>query len=297
MQPNPFLKKMGFAADDRVVIFHADDVGMCQASVPAFQRLLEQGPLTSGATMVPCAWFPTVAAYCRQQPKTDMGVHLTFTSEWDTYRWGPLSTRDTASGLMDESGYFYSTVDEAQTQANPAYIQAEVMAQIDQALQAGIDVTHIDMHMGTMLHPKFLPAYLEAGRKYQIPMMAIRMSEAQMEQWGNPQFVAKIKQITHELDEENFPIIDHFHQMPLSKPAERMADITQVLDTLEPGLTHFIIHPTLDTPEIRALAPDWQGRVADYRAFAQESLQNYLAKSAIQTLGYRDLREAMRGGE
>ena len=107
MSTNPFLKKLGFAADARVVIIHTDDIGMCQASVGAFRDLIDFGLISSAAVMVPCPWFPEVAALCRSRPGIDMGVHLTLNSEWDSYRWGPISTRDPASGLLDEEGYFY----------------------------------------------------------------------------------------------------------------------------------------------------------------------------------------------
>jgi predicted glycoside hydrolase/deacetylase ChbG (UPF0249 family) len=119
MNPNPLLKKPGLADDDRLVILHADDVGMCQASLTAFADLVEFGLVSSGATMVPCPWFPAVAAYCREHPGVDLGVHLTLTSEWDTYRWGPLSTRDPASGLLDGEGYFYRCSEGVQEHADP----------------------------------------------------------------------------------------------------------------------------------------------------------------------------------
>ena len=90
MEPNPVLKKLGFGKDDRVVIIHTDDIGMCQASIAAFADLVEFGLISSGATMVPCSWFPSVAAYCRDHPAADMGVHLTLTSEWERCKWRPL---------------------------------------------------------------------------------------------------------------------------------------------------------------------------------------------------------------
>jgi len=104
---NTALRELGFSAADRVVIVHADDVGMCNATVNAFFELADYGVISSGSVMVPCPWFPAVAAACRGNADIDVGVHLTLTSEWDRYRWGPISTRDPASGLLDEEGYFY----------------------------------------------------------------------------------------------------------------------------------------------------------------------------------------------
>ncbi len=104
MTTNPFLKKLGFSDNDRAVIIHTDDIGMCHASVQAFKDLWAFGTISSGATMVPCPWFPAVAQMCRENPDMDMGVHATLNAEWESYRWGPVSTRDASSGLMDEIG-------------------------------------------------------------------------------------------------------------------------------------------------------------------------------------------------
>src|SRR5512134_421435 len=107
MNSNPFLTKLGYSENDRLVILHTDDIGMCHASVQAFQDLWSFGTISSGATMVPCPWFPAVAQMCRENPDMDMGVHATLNAEWGGYRWSPLSTRDTSSGLIDEAGYFH----------------------------------------------------------------------------------------------------------------------------------------------------------------------------------------------
>src|SRR5215208_5950011 len=106
MMPNPALRRLGFADNDRVAIIHTDDIGMCQASVTAFAELAAFGLISSGAVMVPCGWFPAVAADSRANPGYDLGVHSTITCEWDVYRWGPISTCDSASGLIDAEGYF-----------------------------------------------------------------------------------------------------------------------------------------------------------------------------------------------
>lgn len=291
---NPFLKKLGYAVDDRVVIFHADDVGMCQATVTAFTQLIEQQVLNSGAAMTPCSWFPSVAAYCREFPNTDLGVHMTFTSEWEAYRWRPISTSHPDSGLIDSEGYFFSSTDSVQKKGVKEFIEGEVAAQINLALAAGVDVSHIDMHMGAMLHPNFLPAYLQAARTHRIPLLAYRMSEEKLQKWNNPQLAEKIKKILAELEDQGFPIIDHFYQTDLSRPETRMDEIDYVLKTLEPGLTHFILHPAHDTPELRAISSDWAGRVADHQALENDEFLKCLNKYNIKKTGYRELRDVMR---
>jgi predicted glycoside hydrolase/deacetylase ChbG (UPF0249 family) len=119
MQPNPVLKKLGFKDHDRLAIIHVDDVGMCRSSVAAFADLWDFGLVSSAAVMVPCPWFLEAAKFAREHPDADMGVHLTLNSEYDTYRWGPLSTRDPQTGLLDEQGYFHQHAHAVQEQAQP----------------------------------------------------------------------------------------------------------------------------------------------------------------------------------
>jgi hypothetical protein len=144
MQPNPFLKKLGYSNNDRVVIIHTDDIGMCHASVQAFKDLWEFGTITSGAVMVPCPWFRAVAQMCRENPEMDMGVHATLNAEWESYRWGPISTTESSSGLIDDAGYFHQWHQAVYDNAKPDAVDAEVNSQVERALAAGIDVTHVD---------------------------------------------------------------------------------------------------------------------------------------------------------
>ncbi len=291
---NRFLKKMGFSPNDHVAILHADDVGLCQATLPAFLELFDTGSLTSGSVMVPCPWFPKVASLFAEHPDLDLGIHLTFTSEFSSYRWKPVSAANADSGLIDEHGYFFSTTAEVQQKALPAAVEIETELQLQQAINAGLDITHIDMHMGAMLHQNFLPAYLTAGRKHQIPMFAYRMSTEKMKKWNNPQLASAIQKITHDLEEEGFPVFDNFYQTRLDHPENKMEEIERFFKSATPGLTHFITHPALDTPELRTITPHWKGRVADYEALASVDFKALIKKYNVQLLGYKELRSALR---
>ena len=130
MTPNPFLQKLGYSDNERLVIIHTDDIGMCQASVQAFRDLWAFGTITSGAVMAPCPWFPATAQMCRENPEIDMGVHATLNAEWDAYRWSPLSTRDKTSGLLDADGYFHQWQDAVYQNAKPEAVEIEFNAQI-----------------------------------------------------------------------------------------------------------------------------------------------------------------------
>ncbi|HCS39496.1 MAG TPA: hypothetical protein DIW44_07925 [Anaerolineaceae bacterium] len=294
MQPNPVLKKLGLTNKDRAVIIHTDDIGMCQASVTAYKDLMEFGIISSGATMVPCPWFLEAAKLCREHPEYDMGVHLTLTSEWQTYRWGPVSTREASSGLIDEQGYFYRTSKQAQEHADAGGARIELKAQIDRALAQGIKSTHIDTHMGTLAHSKFIPAYVEFGMTYRLPIMMFRMNELGWRMAGLDGPTAKVaaKMVT---DAENIgmPLLDGMFQMNLEKPEDRLEQVKHSLKSLKPGVTHFIIHPSADTPELRSICRDWPSRVADYQTFQDEHLHNYIEEIGLHIIGYRDLQNLM----
>ncbi len=294
MKPNPVLKKLGLSETDRAVIIHTDDIGMCQASVAAFADLVDFGLISSGATMVPCPWFLEAAEYCRNHPEADMGVHLTLTSEWDKYRWGPISTRDPRSGLVDEQGFFYRTSKEAQSHAETAAAQVEIQAQIARAIQAGIQPTHADTHMGTLAHPKFVASYIQTAVRAGLPPMMFRFDEAG---WAamdlDPETTKMAMQMVDVLEEQGVPLLDHISTVHLEDPNNRLERAKQTLSELPPGVTHFIIHPSKDTPELRAITGDWRSRAGDYEVFSSADMRKFLRSCGLHVIGYRQLQNLM----
>ena len=297
MTPNPILKKLGYSETDRLVIIHTDDIGMCHASVQAFKDLWTFGTITSGATMVPCPWFPAVAQMCRENPVIDMGVHATLNSEWESYRWAPVSTGDTSSGLIDESGYFHQWHQAVYDNAKPQAVERELNAQIERALAAGIDVTHVDSHMGTIMSPLFIQSYVQAGASRLLPNLLARLNARGIEMTGvSEKEMIAYAPVIQKLEEMGLPMMDGLLSMPLNEPSEarQMEIAKELLETLPEGITHFILHPSIDTAELRAIAPDWESRVANYNVFMSEELKKFLEREDIQLIGYRAIRDAMR---
>jgi chitin disaccharide deacetylase len=294
MHPNPVLKKLGLTDKDRAVIIHTDDIGMCQASVTAYADLMEFGLVSSGAAMVPCPWFLEAARICREHPNYDMGVHLTLTSEWKTYRWGPISTRDPKSGLIDEQGYFYNDTPPAQEHADAAAAITELKAQIERAIAAGIKPTHADTHMGTLAASKFIPGYIELGMAFRTPIMMFRLNEIGWRLAGLDGPTAKMAAgLVEQIESAGMPLLDNMFQMNLDQPENRLEQVKAALKKLKPGVTHFIIHPSADTPELRAICHDWPCRVADYMTFMDERLRDFIKDSGLHIIGYRDLQNLM----
>jgi predicted glycoside hydrolase/deacetylase ChbG (UPF0249 family) len=297
MKPNPYLQKLGYSETDRLVILHTDDIGMCHASVQAFQDLWAFGTITSGATMVPCPWFPAVARLCRENPAIDMGVHATLNAEWESYRWGPVSTSESGSGLMDGTGYFHQWHQAVYDNAGPEEVEEEVNAQIERALSGGIDVTHVDSHMGTIMSPLFIQSYIQAASSRLLPCMLPRLDARGIEMMGvGEQERLAYMPIMEVLESMGVPMIDGLLSMPLNEPdkAKQMEIAKELLGDLPQGITHFILHPSIDTPELRAIAPDWESRVANYSVFMSDELKRFLEGEDLKLIGYRAIRDVLR---
>ena len=244
--------------------------------------------------MTPCAWFPAAAAFARQNPACDLGVHVTLNSEWDAYRWKPLSTLNPASGLIDAEGYMHRSVQAVQENASTEAVLLEIEAQVKCALQAGITPTHIDTHMGTVLHPKFLPAYLQVAIQYHLPPLAMRWDAAAWQLAGADEQTAQFAaQIINSLEEAGIPLHDGLFYLDLSKPDNRFEQAQRMIENLPLGLSRLYIHPCYDTPEARAISPDWRSRVMDYQIFVGEEMRSCIQKTGVHLIHYQDLKHLM----
>ena len=275
---NPVLRELGFAADDRVVLLQADDVGMCGASVDAFFELAGGELPVSGSAMVPCRAFAQVAARARDD--VAIGVHLTLTSEWDGHRWGPVSDCDRASGLIDDEGCFHRN-QSAWTSVDRAAARAEIEAQVDRALAAGIDVTHVDTHMCACLHPSLADDYLALGRARGLPVLVTRQ----------PGWLAALSPARVECCErDGLPVFDDFRMLALDEPAAGgLERAKRAFEALAPGITIVVAHPAADTPELRAIAPDWRQRVEDFEALRDPRLARHVRALGVRLIGWREL--------
>ena len=301
LPPNPVLRRLGFADDDRVVVLHADDIGMCQASITAWQRALDFGLLSSAATMVPCPWFHGTAQLCRERAgdsRLDMGVHLTLTSEWKNYRWGPIRSRNPATGLLDGDGLFHRLAEPVAAQAYLPAMADELRAQIDRALEQGIDVTHIDTHMLTLFHPRLLPVYARLGFEYGLPVFLLRSMASNMEEAGIPPGQAEeATQALAEAEARGFPLFDHLEVLSLSDAEDRHGEGMRAINAAPPGLTNLLCHMSVDTPELRAIAPDWRCRVGDADIFTSDAFAHDVAKSGVKVINFRILRDLVRSDQ
>jgi predicted glycoside hydrolase/deacetylase ChbG (UPF0249 family) len=213
------------------------------------------------------------------------------TSEYDALRWGPLSTRQQTSGLLDSEGYFPRTNAAIQQAAHPVAVALELEVQIEQALAAGIRPTHIDTHMGTVVHPKFFQNYLELAHRYRLAVFAPRWDEAHLRRVGyDAETAAQITALVGHFEADGIPMVDHVIGLPLAPVPDRDLHVRQLVENLAPGITHFLFHPLRDTPEIRAMTESWPQRVNDRAQFLSEDLRRVVEQQGIHIIGYRALQ-------
>jgi len=297
MTPNPVLDTLGLPPDGRALLIHTDDIGMCHASLSAYADLSQRGLISAGSVMVPCPWFLATAQHCLTHPDTtDMGVHVTLTSEWDSgYRWGPVSTRDPASGLMDTDGFMPRTTAEVRANAKPEAVAVEIEAQVTRALEAGIDVTHMDSHMGGIFDPRFGRAYVEIALEHSIPPYLIRRASTVVGHTDVGDNVAEVDKMLRSLEARGLPMFDHHTGIRFSDGVSPMAAAKAAFAALQPGLTYLITHPSIDTPELRAIITGgWQTRVTEYELLMQPELRDFVEEQGIHIITWRILRDLMR---
>jgi predicted glycoside hydrolase/deacetylase ChbG (UPF0249 family) len=286
---NPYLEDLGFQANDRVVVVHADDIGMCHATLPAIDELMAFGLVSSASAMVPCPWFLEAASWHRRNPQYDLGIHLTLTSEWQRYRWGPLSCRDEESGLLDGQGFLHAATADVRRHAKGEAVRAEMRRQIDAGVHSGIDPTHVDNHMMVAMCDELLEIYLQVGRERGVPAFMTR------DHGSSPEAREWYRRRACEWEGRGQPIFDHCRVVTRKGDVEDHPDfVADVFDRLPPGLTCVLLHPAIDTPEIRSITGDWRGRVADFEAFRRPSLRDHLRDLGIYLISYRPIRDAMR---
>jgi hypothetical protein len=289
------LARIGFAPGSRVAIFHADDVGMCHGANAAFEELSRQGSITCGAVMVPCPWFLEAADLAGRNSQLDLGVHLTLTSEWATYRWAPISTTSRSSGLVDENGYFWRRLPLLAPKVVPEAAEAEMRAQIERAFSAGIDVTHLDTHMGAALLPQLAEIYIRLGREYRLPILFPRnlrdyISVLDFEgiAWEG------YWELLENLETEGWPLVDHFRMSPWVPKEETDRVYRELIAGLPVGLTMVALHPT-QNGEIESIVPGKAHfRTEEYRLFQDPGFQDFIAGQKIHPLGFRPLRDLLR---
>jgi hypothetical protein len=270
-------ERLGYGADARLLIVNCDDLGSSHAANSAIRRALTEGAATSATLMVPCPWAREAA---RLLADADIGVHLTFTAEYPGYRWRSLTG---AASLHDADGFLPATAEAAIAHASPEDIHAEGRAQIDQALAWGVDVTHLDSHMGVVqIDARLFEVYLDLAVEYALPL---RMFGASADRHFG--FEARPRAA-----ERGVIFTDHFLD-PWGRDLRGL--FFERVPSLALGVSEIFGHPVDDGAELRGYDPDNPDvRVADADTLNDPEIVALLAGAGAIPISYRPLRELQR---
>lgn len=276
-------QRLGYGADAKLMIVHADDLGETHAVNAAAIKALEAGAVNSASMMVPCPWFPEIADYAKLHPEADLGLHLTLTSERIYYRWGPAASTDKVPSLVDGSGYFFHDWEQHQ-QINSSDVETELRAQIERALAMGVRPTHLDSHQYRLIMSgkDLFDVMLRVAHEYHLPIFVTR------------DWFADHPYLEPSLGPGDI-VLDHTVTIEPDVPAEKWADFyLAALKNLKPGVTEFVIHPGFDDEELKAATREratwgaaWRQR--DYDFFTSEQFRQTLAQEKIKLVTWREL--------
>ena len=287
-EKSSLAERLGYKATDKILIVNGDDTGMCHAANVATIESLEKGLMRSATIMVPCPWFPEIAAYAKQNPEKDFGIHLCHTSEWVKYRWGPVAERGKVPGLLDPDGYLWRSVEEVYRNSNPDEALIEGRAQIQRALSAGVDVTHLDSHMGTLqLNAEYMKVYVQLAVEFDLPLRMA--SQSTMANFGQPD-------LRKQIAAKGILFPDFFVYEELKDEKNGVKDFwLKVVKNLKPGVTELYIHAALPNEELKAISGTWSIRGQEYEVFTHDEDMKRLVKDQnIILMGFRPIRELQR---
>lgn len=287
---------MSAARSKRRVVLHEDDVGMCHGANTAFFELSRLGVCSSGAVMVPCPWFLELAERAAADASLDVGVHLTLNAEKKHYKWRPLTAPSRASGLVDGNGYFHADVSLTRRAATDA-VEAELRAQIDAAYAAGIDVTHLDAHMGAAMSPEFVDIYIRLGLDYRLPILLTKTIEAYTPNDNLPGVTeAMHRPGVEKAREAGFALFDAALQTTWNRAEHEPAipAYKNIIKSIGEGLTFVCFH--FNAPgDLNLIEPARAYiRTQEYDVFRDPQFGAWLAAQELDIIGMRPLRDELR---
>jgi predicted glycoside hydrolase/deacetylase ChbG (UPF0249 family) len=275
--------RLGYPADAKLLIVHADDLGAAHSVNAATFKAFETGLVSSGSVMVPCPWLPEVATYARSHTDADLGLHLTLTSEWKTYRWGGVLSKERAPTLYAADGYLYPTEDVAAAHIDVREAEAEIRAQIERARSFGISPTHLDSHMRTLYTTRPLfEMLLRVAREERLPVMVSR------------EWFAQAPFLPAALGPDGL-VVDRLLGADPSVRSERWAEFyTDLIKNLKPGVTELIVHLAYDDEEMRAVTlehPDWGAawRQRDFEYVTGSGFRQLLKEYNVRLITWREI--------
>lgn len=281
-------EKLGYPEDTRLLIIHGDDMGLSHSTNLAYFKAFEAGALTTGSMMVPCPWYPEIADYVKKHPGLDVGVHLTLNAEWKFFKWGGIAFSCEIPSLLDPENHFYASIEELQKTVVPEEAMKECKAQIERVLASGIQPTHIDTHMGSVVYiPSLIPVYLKLAKLYKLPYLFPK------------EYLSILPPDVRNLISPDDALLDHLIMLnPRDISGKWIDPYLKALADLKPGLNEMIVHLSLDDGEMKAIAAEQKEYGSEWRQndldmILSPEFKKALKDNHVQLITWRQIREVM----
>ena len=276
-------ERLGYSTDTKLLIIHADDLAVAHSEDSASFEALDRGTVTSASIIVPAPWLTEVADYAKVHPDADLGLHLALTSEWKTFRWGSVESRDKVPSLLDSAGTLWPLTALVAKNAKPQEAEQELRAQVKQAMALGIHPTHLDSHMGsTFATPELFAAYVKVAHEFHLPFLAVRLNDER----------AKLLSI---LSDKDIVVDSVVIANPSVRPDQWKEFYLDAVKNMKPGLTEIIVHLGHDDAELQAVMVDhpdygsaWRQRDVD--VVSSPEMKKALEDNHIVLIKWRDLQ-------
>lgn len=290
-------EKLGFPAGKKVILLHCDDAGMCEEANNAVMNYFTTGDIRSAAVMVPCPYAIQLVEWAKKLDSPDIGVHLTLTSEWKTYRWGPVSDPSKVPGLIDPEGKMWRDVPDVVTHASPQEVEIEVRAQIEKVIGLGYRPSHIDTHMGTLYgSPEYLKIFLKIAVEYNIPANALDVSDKVIAENFRKQGYPITPEVIDMLTNYPLPKLDNFSSVPDGDTYEnKRENFFTLVSSLNPGITEIIFHPSAGTENLRTITGSWQQREWEAKLFSDPVVKKFFSDNGIIITTWREIMKRHQG--
>jgi hypothetical protein len=288
-------EQLGYPADAKLLIIHADDAGMSHSANVGTIRSMTEGSVNSASIMVPCPWFNEIVDYFRKHPEMDFGLHLTLTAEWQTYRWHSVTSPDRLPGLHDPEGFLWREVAQVAGHATSVDVETELRAQVQRAFDFGIKPTHVDTHMGAVFaNPMFFQAYRKVALEFDLPYLMPKITPELRNRLG-PAWRVVAKSIEQTLSASGEITLDHLIQISGSHDADSQREFyLDALRNLEPGITQIIIHCGMYDDELRAITNSAERRDLDRQIFSSPEVKKLIETQGVQMITWREIGERQR---
>jgi len=286
-QTKTVAERLGYPADTKLLILHADDLAIAHSEDAASLEALDKGYVTSASIIVPGPWLTEVADYAKAHPGADLGLHLALTSEWKTFRWGSVESKDKVPSLLDASGALWPLTEDVRKNAKPQEVECEYRAQVQHAVAVGIHPTHLDTHMGSALAtPEIIAAYVKIAHEFHLPILAPRIP-------GDP---LKLSALLSEQD----VMLDSVTIAGPNVSADKWKDFyLDAIRNMKPGLNEIIVHLGHDDAEMQAVMVDhpdygsaWRQR--DFDVVSSPEFKKALLENHIVLIKWKDLQKLVQ---